>query len=326
MTEPLVSIIIPAYNSEKYFASTIQSALNQSWSNKEIIIVDDGSTDSSLVLAKTFESERVKVFYQDNKGASAARNKGLNEAKGEFIQFLDADDLLSPGKIEEQIKMLKDNPGCICLCPTINFTDDEDYSKKMIDHHWVKDRSDDPVDFLIKLYGGALVGPEYGGLVTIHSWLCPRYVVDKAGNWNESLSVDDDGEYFCRVILASAGIIYAPNAINYYRKHSQHTNLSASRSLKGYQSLIDSTNLKFGHLYKASNNKEIVNKIFARIYNDFAINTYPFLKKQSDYALKKAKSLWSLKPEYKAGPMSNILIKIFGWRIVRALNYYRHGL
>ena len=99
MSQPLVSILIPCYNSEKWLAETLESALAQTWQNKEIIVVDDGSTDSSLEIAKTFESNKVKVLRQDNRGASAARNLGLTNAQGDFIQYLDADDLLSEDKI-----------------------------------------------------------------------------------------------------------------------------------------------------------------------------------------------------------------------------------
>jgi glycosyltransferase involved in cell wall biosynthesis len=88
MPNPLVSIIIPVYNAASFINETINSALQQTWPNKEIIIVDDGSTDDSLILAKKFEGDIVKIFSQQNKGASAARNKGLAEAKGDYIQFL----------------------------------------------------------------------------------------------------------------------------------------------------------------------------------------------------------------------------------------------
>src|ERR1700748_3370934 len=107
ITRPLVSIIIPVYNAQKYLAETINSALAQTWPNKEIIIVDDGSTDNSFQIAKNFENDKVRVYYQENRGAGAARNKGLREAKGNYIQFLDADDLISNNKAEEQINLLK---------------------------------------------------------------------------------------------------------------------------------------------------------------------------------------------------------------------------
>ena len=95
---PLVSILIPAYNSEKWIKSTIQSALNQTYSNKEIIIVDDGSTDNTLNIAKQFESDILKVIFQKNQGASAARNKALSISQGDFIQWLDSEDLISNDK------------------------------------------------------------------------------------------------------------------------------------------------------------------------------------------------------------------------------------
>ena len=80
---PLVSIIIPAYNSEKWIKPTIISALNQTWENKEIIVVDDGSTDNTYAVAKQFESKILKVITQDNAGACVARNKALNIAQGD---------------------------------------------------------------------------------------------------------------------------------------------------------------------------------------------------------------------------------------------------
>ena len=104
--DELVSIIIPAYNAECWISNTILSALSQTWPKKEIIIVDDGSTDNTLTAARRFESEILKVVAQQNKGASAARNKGLRFAQGNYIQWLDADDILAPDKISHQLKRI----------------------------------------------------------------------------------------------------------------------------------------------------------------------------------------------------------------------------
>lgn len=95
----LVSIMIPAYNSEKWITHTINSALNQTYPRKEIIIVDDGSTDNTLSIAREFESRSLKVILQSQKGASRARNKALAVCQGDFIQYLEADDMLAPDKI-----------------------------------------------------------------------------------------------------------------------------------------------------------------------------------------------------------------------------------
>src|SRR5215510_1057945 len=102
--KPLVSILIPAYNAELCIAQTIESALAQTWEPKEIIVVDDGSKDQTLTVARRFSSAGVTVVSQPNQGAAAARNKAFSLSRGEYIQWLDADDLLSPDKITKQME------------------------------------------------------------------------------------------------------------------------------------------------------------------------------------------------------------------------------
>src|SRR6266404_9653868 len=102
--KPLVSILIPAYNAEPWIADTIQSALGQTWARKEIIVVDDGSTDRTLSVARRSASKSVSVVTQKNQGAAAARNKAFEICQGDYIQWLDADDLLSPDKIAKQME------------------------------------------------------------------------------------------------------------------------------------------------------------------------------------------------------------------------------
>ena len=105
--EPLVSILIPAYNSQRWIADTLNSALEQTWPKKEIIVVDDGSTDRTLHIAKQFASKNVQVVCQPNQGASVARNTAFSLCQGDYIQWLDADDLLDPHKVEKQLRMLE---------------------------------------------------------------------------------------------------------------------------------------------------------------------------------------------------------------------------
>src|SRR5207253_7146402 len=102
--KPLVSILIPAYNAGPWIGDTIKSALNQTWPRKEIIVVDDGSRDETVAIARQFTSNDVTVISQENQGASAARNKALQLSQGDYIQWLDADDLLAPDKIERQLE------------------------------------------------------------------------------------------------------------------------------------------------------------------------------------------------------------------------------
>jgi glycosyltransferase involved in cell wall biosynthesis len=101
--KPLVSILIPAYNAEEWIGETLRSAIAQTWERTEIIVVDDGSKDRTLEIARQFQSQRVQVITQDNRGAAAARNIAFGLSQGDFIQWLDADDLLSPDKISLQM-------------------------------------------------------------------------------------------------------------------------------------------------------------------------------------------------------------------------------
>ena len=110
MNSKLVSIITPSYNSEKFISETIKSVLNQTYKNWEMLIVDDASKDKTIQIINTFckQDSRIKLFQlKNNSGAALARNKGISQAKGDFISFLDSDDLWLPKKIELQINFMQ---------------------------------------------------------------------------------------------------------------------------------------------------------------------------------------------------------------------------
>jgi glycosyltransferase involved in cell wall biosynthesis len=327
---PLVSIIIPLYNAENYIAETLKSVLDQTWKNKEIIIVNDGSTDNSLAIVKSFDFGEITVISQKNKGASAAKQTGLEHAKGDYIQYLDADDLLSPNKIEAQVKLLIDKPGYLGLCGTVYFNNGDDPKKQSLMHDWTSKGSDDPVDFLIKLYGGPLAGPGYGGMIQPNAWLTPRSVIEKAGPWNTDISPcrDEDGEYFCRITLASSGIVYSMEATNYYRKFRNAGNLSGRKDYKALSNLIKSTDLKAESLFKQIDTPYI-RKIFSRHhYENAAIfhPEYPNLVRESE---RKAREL---APDYRYNPLwdKNDLVRflsaLIGWKRVRYLQHLKQSL
>jgi Glycosyl transferase family 2 len=119
-----VSIIIPLYNKAVYVSETIESVLAQSYSNWELIIVDNGSTDNGLTIAQQFNDPRIQTLNCYQKGPGAARNYGLSHAQGDWIQFLDADDLLEPRHIEQQLKVAQQNSeAAIVACSWQEFTD-----------------------------------------------------------------------------------------------------------------------------------------------------------------------------------------------------------
>lgn len=107
---PLISVVIPAYNAEHTILETIESVQQQTFSDHEIIVIDDGSKDRTLEVLKNLEDQRIKVFSYENAGACVSRNRGITQATGEFIAFLDADDLWTPDKLELQLAALQKHP------------------------------------------------------------------------------------------------------------------------------------------------------------------------------------------------------------------------
>ncbi|MGF1933014.1 MAG: glycosyltransferase [Nostoc sp. ChiQUE02] len=106
---PKISVIIPAYNSEKTIKQTIQSVLNQTFGELELIVINDGSQDSTLEVVRQIRDSRIKVFSYSNAGGNVSRNRGLHRAVGDFVSFLDADDLWTPDKLQSQLKALQEN-------------------------------------------------------------------------------------------------------------------------------------------------------------------------------------------------------------------------
>lgn len=106
----MVSVIIPAYNAERTIQETVDSVLNQSCSNFELIIVNDGSTDNTLEMVQKIKDPRIKILSFENSGPATSRNRGIDVARGEFISFLDADDLWTSDKLEEQVKSFDKHP------------------------------------------------------------------------------------------------------------------------------------------------------------------------------------------------------------------------
>jgi glycosyltransferase involved in cell wall biosynthesis len=239
--EPLVSILIPCYNAARWLPAALESALAQSWPRCEIVVVDDGSSDGSLAAARSFEARGVRVLAQANAGASAARNAALAASRGEWLQFLDADDLLEPGKIAEQMRRAATLGPEMALCARWSrfrrTPADADFTPQPL----CADAA--PVDWVVtKLGTGAMMHPA--------AWLISRALAQRAGPWNEQLSLDDDGEYFTRVVLASQGVRHCPAAVSLYRSNLPGS-LSGRSSRAAWESAFRGQRLCAGHLLAA---------------------------------------------------------------------------
>lgn len=229
-----VSVLIPMYNAEKYISATIENVLKQSWPDLEVIIVDDGSTDDSYALAKRYESSNVHIYKQDNKGASAARNFAFQKSTGELIQYLDADDLLSYNKIEEQVKLYSkvNNKEAVIASGILLFDGDVMQTIHIPQRQVCTDYYSKPIDLLI-----GICSEKY--IVQSSIWLMHRDLLAKVGDWNEQLTLNDDGEYFFRVVGKSSGVYFCPQGAVFYR-NTPHS-LSKQVSQKAIESQLLAT-------------------------------------------------------------------------------------
>jgi len=212
MSHNLVSIIIPAYNAEETLLSTVRSAIDQTYSFIEIIVVDDGSTDNTIALFPELKKQGVLCFSIVNGGASRARNFGLSKAQGTYIQFLDADDILASEKIELQIEILESNQADISFCDWAYFNENIDEEKPI---------------FKNINYDGLHSGKDVLEHLGIHNWFVPVFcwltkksIIINAGIWNEDLTNNDDGEFFTRVLYHSNKVTHTRKILGYYRRTS----------------------------------------------------------------------------------------------------------
>ena len=238
--KPLVSILIPAYNAESWLCDTLRSALAQTWDRKEIIVVDDGSTDQTLEMAREFESDSLKVFTQKNAGAAAARNKAFSLSRGDYVQWLDADDLLGSDKIEKQIEALglSQNRYVLLSGSWGRFLHRPHRASFVPTALW-NDLSKG--EWLIRKMGQNLY-------MQTASWLVSRELTEAAGPWDTRLLGDDDGEYFCRVLLASEGVRFVPEAKVYYRASGSSSLSYIGNSDKKREAQWCSMKLHIGYL------------------------------------------------------------------------------
>jgi GT2 family glycosyltransferase len=205
--KPLVSIGIPSYNSARWLGQAIESALAQTWPEKEVIVVDDGSTDESPEVARKF-GDHVQLIVTENRGGNHARNRALQAARGEWMQFLDADDYLEPEKIAQQFA--ETNGGANA---------DVIYSPTWIEDLGQKTREPSVIDTTYDLYGQWLAWqiPQTGGALWRKSGL------DAIGGWKEGQPCCQEHELYLRALQAGLRFRFAATPHAVYRIWSEQT-------------------------------------------------------------------------------------------------------
>ena len=201
---PLVSILVPCFNAERWITTAIESALEQTWNNCEVIAVDDGSTDRSPEIIASY-GERILSRTGPNRGGNAARNQLLKLSRGEWVQYLDADDYLLPSKIENQMSMARSDADVI-FSPSLIERDGEREELPIPEPH------DDPWVLLARWFL-----PQTG------SPLWRRRAVEDAGGWALDQPCCQEHELYLRLLQNDASFRYSPGAGSVYRKWSSET-------------------------------------------------------------------------------------------------------
>jgi glycosyltransferase involved in cell wall biosynthesis len=211
---PKVTVVIAAYNAERFVRETVDSVLAQTLNDIEIIVVDDGSTDGLLTVLGTFRDRRLRVLRQKNSGVSAARNAGLAAARAPYIFFLDADDILLRDALERMVSILDDNPRRVaCFAHHIRMTEDGVELSNRADLAWKMFPADDTLRHLVAknfIVCGAI---------------CIRTEAARSvRGFNAALSWGEDWEFWCRLAVLGDFAAMPNDVVLMYRQHCSSAN------------------------------------------------------------------------------------------------------
>lgn len=206
---PEVSIVIPCFNAIRFLRETVESVFAQTFGDYEVILVDDGSTDGTTEIIQSYGS-RVRAVLGPNRGPSAARNSGTALARGLFIQYLDADDLLLPRALEERVQALAAGDAEVAYCDWQRIEEDGGgtFSRGEIVARTLEDVHPDPE---IACFTDFWAPPA--------ALLYRRSVVDRIGSWNESLPVIQDARFLLDAALHGARFVHVAGVSALYRVH-----------------------------------------------------------------------------------------------------------
>ncbi|WP_157662439.1 glycosyltransferase family 2 protein [Polaribacter sp. SA4-10] len=269
-----VSIIIPAFDASKFIVETIDSAMQQLHKNIEIIIIDDDSKDNTWDIIKSCKDKHpdlIRIFKNKRKGACAARNYGFELSTGDYIQYLDADDILHPSKIENQLQLFEQFGDEIIVSGYwgrfYNTIDTVKWGNQVINKNY-----DAPVNWLIDSWNG-------NGMGQTSIWLTTSRLIESSGPWNEKLLINQDGEFFSRVLLNAKAIKFCEGAKVYYRSG----NLNSITRKNNFGEFKAISLLHSYNLYE-SNCKDYIDsnrlkKGLANNYMNFIYEFYPLFPK-----------------------------------------------
>jgi glycosyltransferase involved in cell wall biosynthesis len=304
---------MPAYNVEDYVADALNSALGQTWSPLEVVVVNDGSTDRTGEILDAYDSEYdcFRVLHQDNQGQCAAANDAYRAAEGELIKFFDADDLLSPEFVERQVEQIGGSTSHVASAEWARFYEDPSEATFEPEDVW---QDMDPVDWLVTAW------EDGRPMMQCALWLIPRPVLEESGLWNERLSLINDFEFFSRVLVHAEGVRFTPGARLYYRSGLDDS-LSGQDSREhvesAFRSLIDGTQ----HLLDREDSLR-TRRAAANMLQDFIYGYYPHHPDLRGKVQDRIQELGGSDLEPKGPPGFELLRPVLGWKLARQVQRF----
>lgn len=311
------SILIPAFNAATNFNETLQSCVEQGLEYvEEIIIIDDGSEDDTLQVANAFAKfhPEINFIIESNikKGACAARNQALHLASAPIIQWLDADDILGPGKLRRQLAILHANPDCLIASKWRRFEGD-------LNNLWPEEKgiwsatpkTSTPEEWLCA-----------DRMMIPAGWLGTKKLFDSIGPWDESLKINQDGEYFTRAVAASKGVLFEGKSRVYYRSSLQN---SVSKFSPEKAPSLFKTAESFEATVYTLGQTPALNTAISNKYQQFTYRVYPHvpeLRKKAEYKVQKFGPP-TTPLDLAESKFAKLFCRLFGWKLLVQLRRLR---
>lgn len=312
-----VSILIPTFNASAYLTETLQSCVEQELESvQEIILVDDNSKDNTLELAyafaKTHSEIRFTIESNIKKGACSARNMALNLAEGDAIQWLDADDILGPEKLKLNLNLLRENPTYLIASKWRRFDGDLNNLWPEENGNWrAPPKASTPEEWLCA-----------DRMMIPAGWLGTKKLFDSIGPWDESLEINQDGEYFTRAVAASKGVLFEGKSRVYYRSSLQN---SVSKFSPEKAPSLFKTAESFEATVYTLGRSPALNTAISNKYQQFIYRVYPHVPELQKRAEIKVREYGppTTPLDLAESKFAKLFCRLFGWKLLVQLRRLR---
>ena len=292
---PKVSVIIPTYNSAQFIIETLESVFAQTYKNYEVIVVDDGSTDNTKEVLKPYMS-KIRYIYKENGGPASARNVGIKNARGEYIAFLDSDDLWLPEKLEKQIRYFEKHPEIdMVFADCIRFGEEVSNTPRNYTKHLISN------DMFVNIW--------WYNIVPTSTVMVKRVCFDKVGLFDESKEIEgtEDAEMWLR-ITREYKVDYVKEVVTKYKiRTSGHSRSNINRSYTSARLVIDKY---WKDIEMRGYTRKFLNRRLHRYYLNYGLSLFCVGNLKDAYI--------QFREAVRYNPKS---LKALFWYLVTSLNY-----